>query len=99
MDRTYTVSAQLLRGDGRKAAQWDSWPGDVDTSACQVGQQVVDRRTLTVYDDAPAGAYDLRVLVYDSDTVVRMRIVDEQGRILPDDYMVLDQFRVLGLGQ
>jgi hypothetical protein len=99
MDRTYKVSAQLLRGDGRKAAQWDNWPGTVDTSTCQVGQQVVDRRELTVYADAPPGAYDLRILVYDEETMTRMRIIDDQGRVLPDDYLTLDRFRISGPGQ
>jgi hypothetical protein len=99
MDKTYVVSAQLLGESGRKAAQWDSRPGDLDTSAWQLGQRVKDHRELAVYADVPSGAYDLRVMVYDEEAMKRMRIVDVQGRILPDDFVTLDHVRVSGSGQ
>jgi hypothetical protein len=98
MEKTYKVSAQLL-GDGeRKASQWDSLPGDLDTSAWQVEQQVEDHRELTIYADVPDGKYDLRIMVYDQETMKRMRIIDDQGRVLPDDFLTLDHVRVSGSG-
>jgi 4-amino-4-deoxy-L-arabinose transferase-like glycosyltransferase len=99
MDKTYKVSAQLLGEGERKAAQWDSRPGDLDTSTWHPGQRVEDRRELAVYADVPSGAYDLRIMVYDEETMKRMRIVDVQGRILPDDVLTLDHVRVSGSEQ
>jgi hypothetical protein len=99
MQKPYTVSAQLLESGGRKAAQWDSWPGGTDTSNCTVGQQIEDRRELTVYADATPGAYDLRIMVYDGGTMERMRVIDDQGRVLPNDFFTLGRVRVSGPGR
>lgn len=94
MDRAYTVSVQLLDDRGHKAAQWDSWPGDLDTSSCTAGQRIVDVRTLSIYPDAPPGGYRLALMIYDSSSMKRLRIVDAQGRILPEDRVFLDWVRV-----
>jgi hypothetical protein len=98
MEKTYKVSAQLLGEGERKAAQWDSLPGGQDTSTWQAGQQIEDRRELTVYADVPDGRYDLRIMIYDQETMRRMRIIDDQGRVLPDDFLTLGHIRVLGPG-
>jgi len=94
MDRAYTVSAQLLSGEGERVAQWDSWPGDTNTAEWAPEQQVVDQRVLTVSRDAPPGSYDLILLVYDGQTLRRLRISNAQGRVLPSDLYVLGQIRV-----
>jgi hypothetical protein len=99
MKKPYTVSAQLLESGGRKAAQWDSWPGGLDTSTLSTGQRIEDRRELTVYTDAVPGAYGLRIMVYDGQTMERMRVIDDRGRVLPDDFFTLDRVRVLGPGR
>ncbi|MBN1584418.1 MAG: hypothetical protein JXA89_27170, partial [Anaerolineae bacterium] len=94
MDSTYTVSAQVLDAGWRKVAQWDSYPGDTDTAGWQAGQQVIDHRTLEVAPDAPPGGYELRLLIYDGQTLKRMRIINAEKRVLPDDFHVLGQVRV-----
>jgi len=94
MDRAYTVSAQVLSSSGVRVAQWDSWPGETDTADWAPGQQTVDQRVLEVAADAPLGGYDLILLVYDGQTLRRMRIINAQGRVLPSDLHVLGQVRV-----
>jgi hypothetical protein len=94
MDQSYTVSTQVLGADWRKVAQWDSPPGNADTKSCQVGQQVVDRRVLEVASDAPPGGYELRLLLYEGQTLTRMRLINAEGRVLPNDFHVLGQVRV-----
>jgi hypothetical protein len=94
MDSAYTVSAQVMDSSGQKVAQWDSYPGDLDTQSWQVGQRVVDRRTLQVALDALPGGYELRLLIYDGQTLKRMRIVNAEGRVLPNDFHILGQIRV-----
>jgi hypothetical protein len=94
MDRAYTVSAQLLGSGGARIAQWDSWPGEGNTADWQPGQQIVDQRVLEVAADASSGGYDLILLVYDGQTLRRMRIINAQGRVLPSDLHVLGQIRV-----
>ena len=94
MDNTYTVSTQVLGADWRKVAQWDSLPGDIDTKTCQIGQQVVDRRVLEIAADAPPGGYELRLLLYEGQTLKRMRIINAKGRVLPNDFHILGQIRI-----
>ena len=94
MTTAYTVSAQVLDDGGGKVAQWDGWPGETDTSSWVAGQRVVDRRVLRIADDAPAGGYRLLLLLYDGATLKRMRIIDAEGRVLPNDFHVLGQVRV-----
>lgn len=98
MSKSYTVSAQVL-DEGRKVAQWDSWPGDSDTAGWTKGQRVIDRRILTVAPDALAGGYDLYLMVYDGQTMQRMRLINSEGRVLPDDFVILGKVRVSEAGQ
>ncbi len=94
MSRSYTVSAQVLDAGGRKVAQWDSRPGDSDTRQWHPGERVVDRRILPVSPDAPPGGYDLYLMLYDDQTMQRMRLINDQGRVLPDDVVILGKVRV-----
>jgi len=94
MSRSYTVSAQVLDAGGRKVAQWDSRPGDSDTRRWRKGERVVDRRILPVSPDAPPGGYDLYLMLYDGQTMQRMRLINDQGRVLPDDVVILGKVRV-----
>lgn len=98
MEADYTVSAQLVDPQQRKAAQNDGWPqgGNAPTAAWEVGQLVADERSLTVYSDAPPGVYDLRVVVYllQGEQIVRLPVIPEGGRML-SDYVVLTRVRVV----
>jgi hypothetical protein len=97
MDRSYKVSAQLVREDGRKAAHSDAQPGDASTSNWRKGQQIIDRRELEIFDDASPGDYRILVGIYGWETskqIRRLRIIDAEGRVLPDDSLILGRVRV-----
>ncbi|MGC9468138.1 MAG: phospholipid carrier-dependent glycosyltransferase [Anaerolineae bacterium] len=66
MVEDYTVSIQLIDDRWRKVGQSDEWPqaGQAPTSAWRMGDQIMERRVLTVAGDAESGAYDLRIAVY-----------------------------------
>jgi hypothetical protein len=98
MDRSYTVSTQMVAGDMRKAAHLDSWPGDRDTKDWAKGWRIIDRREVTVFADARADVYDILVGVYGWETpeqVRRLRIIDAEGRVLPSDTLTLGKIRVV----
>jgi len=98
MEEAYTVSSQVLDERGRKAAQADIWPGDTDTSHWEVGQQIVDRRDLAIDPGSPAGSYELVLRVYGwetPETLKRLRIIDAEGRVLPNDFVVLGRVRIV----
>jgi len=75
MDLNYTVSAQLVDSEQRKAAQHDGWPldGAAPTAGWEPGQELADTYALTVHPDALPGVYDVRVAVY---------VLDEEGQIV-----------------
>lgn len=98
MDRSYTVSAQLLNRTGGKSAQVDAWPGNLDTRSWEVGEQVVDRRELSIGADAQPEVQQILIGVYWIDAsgeLKRLRIINEEGRVLPQDSWVLGQVRVI----
>jgi hypothetical protein len=70
----YTVFTQLLGPDGQPWAQQDNPPqaGRYPTSAWAEQDSVVDRYTLTLPEDAPAGQYRLLVGMYDPSTGQRL---------------------------
>jgi hypothetical protein len=97
MKRDYTVSTQVVDVAHRKVAQSDEPPGGMSTKECHVGQQVVDVRELTIDARAPAGGYDILVSAYDwapSGELVRLRVIDAEGRVLPRDSVTLGKIRV-----
>jgi 4-amino-4-deoxy-L-arabinose transferase-like glycosyltransferase len=97
MEANYTVSAQFVDVDQRKAAQSDGWPQDgaAPTTVWQAGQTIVDARALTVSADAPPGVYDVRLAVYvaGDDGIVHLPVVSERGAQLAD-HVVLTRVRV-----
>ncbi len=98
MDVNYSVSAQLVDPEQRKAAQHDAWPldGAAPTTSWEPGQTLVDARELTIYGDAPPGAYDVRVAVYafEDGEVTHVPVIPAGGEMLAD-HVVLTQLRVL----
>jgi hypothetical protein len=97
MDADYTVSAQLVDPDQRKAAQQDSWPQDgaAPTTGWTAGQVLADERALAIYPDAPPGVYDVRVAVYlfDGQEIVHLPVISPSGE-MAFDYVVLTRVRV-----
>jgi hypothetical protein len=98
MDVNYTVSAQLVDIEQRKAAQRDGWPldGAAPTAAWEPGQVLADPYALAVYQDALPGVYDVRVAVYvlEDGAIVHLPVISEGGQML-FDYVVLTQVRVV----
>jgi len=98
MDTNYTVSAQLVDAQQRKAAQNDGWPqgGEVPTAAWRPGETVVDARPLTVYPDAPPGVYDVRIAVYvlREGEIVHLPVIPDVGGMLAD-HVLLTKVRVM----
>jgi hypothetical protein len=97
MEEAYQVSAQLVRGDRRKAAQSDAAPGGIPTDEWHKGQQVLDRRELRIEPGSPPGGYQIVLSAYWWDTpstIRRLRVVDGQGAVLPSDSLLLGSVRV-----
>jgi hypothetical protein len=97
LQEAYQLSAQVVRADRRKAAQSDAAPGGIPTSKWRKGQQVVDRRELQIEAGTPPGGYEIVISAYywdTPDTIARLRIVDDQGYVLPSDSLVLGKVRV-----
>ena len=95
MDTDYTVSAQLIDPQQRKAAQQDSWP-PVPTSAWEPGDRIVDARQLAIHPDAAPGVYDVRIVVYSGgeEGLEPLPIVSPAGEQLAD-HVVLTRVRVV----
>ena len=97
MEANYTISAQLVDSDQRKAAQHDGWPldGDAPTLAWTPGELLTDVRTLTVYEDALPGVYNVRLVVYQvvEGEIVHLPVMPEGGE-MPAEHIVLTVVRV-----
>jgi 4-amino-4-deoxy-L-arabinose transferase-like glycosyltransferase len=97
MAHNYTVSAQLIDPAQRKAAQHDSWPmeGAAPTAAWSPGQTVVDAIPLTIFPDAPAGPYRVRIAVYRQveGEILHMPVTPPGGR-MQADHITLTAVRV-----
>ena len=98
MDVNYTVSAQLVDAGQRKAAQRDVWPldGAAPTAAWEPGEVLADTYALAVYQDAPPGVYDVRVVVYvfEEGEITHLPVIPGDGQML-FDYKVLTHVRVV----
>ena len=97
MEHNYTVSAQLVDPAQRKAAQHDAWPldGDAPTAAWQPGGTLVDAIPLTVFADAPARPYSVRISVYrhQEGGIVHLPVTPPGGR-MQTNHITLTQVRV-----
>jgi len=98
MDVNYTVSAQLVDAEMRKVAQRDGWPqgGGAPTAGWEPGQTLVDPIALEIAADAPAGVYDVRVVVYvvEEGGIAHLPVIPADGRMLAE-YVVLTRARVV----
>jgi hypothetical protein len=101
MDEPPTASAQVLADGGGKLAQSDLVPNDPQGAGCADGFQIVDRRELLISPDAQPGTYQILLSVYRWDALgelQRVRIINEEGRVLPRDSWMLGQVRVSETG-
>jgi hypothetical protein len=97
MDEDYTVFAQIIDDRGQKWAQWDAWPADVATSTWRAGDTFEDPYDLTLDGATPAGGKTLIMGLYRRDAngeLERLRIINEEGRMVLRTYVVLDHIAV-----
>ena len=98
MASNYTVSAQLIDGTQRKAAQNDRWPADgaAPTAAWEPGSLITDAIPLRIFPDTPTGAYDVRVAVYShhEQGIQHLPVTPPGGR-MQATHVTLTQVRVL----
>jgi len=90
---SYKVFTHLLDAAGQVVGQQDSLPraGQYPTSAWMTGEVVVDRYSIEVPSDAPAGEYALEVGMYaPEEGGARLPLTGADGTRLPDDRLLLD---------
>lgn len=99
----YTVFAHVIGGVNPATqspvwAQMDSEPvgGSRPTDTWQVNETLNDRYGLLIPPHTPPGEYLIEVGMYDSATLARLPVFDEQGNRLPDERVILGTVRVVG---
>ena len=94
-DTNYSVFTHVLGEQDRIWAQMDGWPqeGDSPTSTWHKGQVVQDPYQLLVAVDAPPGAYDIEVGMYDA-SGRRLRVLGEGGYV-QGTRIILSKVRIL----
>jgi hypothetical protein len=86
----FTVFVQLVDPDNNIVAQKDNRPQDgfYGTTSWEPGEQVIDRYTVPLPNEIPAGPYDLLLGFYETDTGLRLQILDEAG-VFKSDHLRL----------
>lgn len=79
--RDYQVFVHLVGEGPEPVAQADGPPleGDYPTGMWEAGERIVDPRPIVLPPDLPAGAYRIRVGLYDLETMVRLTRRDGGG--------------------
>jgi hypothetical protein len=97
MERNYTVFTHLVAADGKTWGQWDNPPqaGHAPTTRWVPGQVVADPYRIPVSADAPPGPLELRVGMYDLQTMARLPVYDKNGT-LTGDSIALKEIEVMG---
>lgn len=93
----YSAFAHVIGEWDQKWAQQDGWPAGTATSSWTVGQEIEDHYDLLLSPDTPPGAKRLIIGVYalgSEGELAHLRIIDDQGRVLPQTSATLDQIRV-----
>ncbi|HUT20966.1 MAG TPA: hypothetical protein VM366_17570, partial [Anaerolineae bacterium] len=91
MRTSYKTFLQLVGPDG-VLAQIDAVPADWQrpTTGWVAGEVIADHYLLPIPEDAPAATYTLIAGLYEEATMVRLRVLDAEGRIL-GDHVVLHE--------
>lgn len=97
LERDYTVFVHLYSGDGKLIAQKDGTPvnGMFPTTQWGPNETIVDSYEIVIPRDVPGGAYTLMAGMYDSQTQVRLPVVDNLGKPAPDDRVLLATVNVV----
>ena len=90
-DLDYTVFVHFLGPDGRLHGQVDRFPagGSAPTTSWAPGQVIVDELVLPVDADAPPGAYQIAVGMYDAASGDHLPVSSSSGRTLGEDQFIL----------
>jgi mannosyltransferase len=93
----YTVFVHLYSSEGRLVAQKDSTPvnGTFPTSQWEANGTIVDTYEVTLPGELPSGTYTVMAGMYDSQTQVRLPVVDGEGKAFPENRVLLTTVNVL----
>jgi 4-amino-4-deoxy-L-arabinose transferase-like glycosyltransferase len=91
LERDYTVFVHLYSSDGRLVAQKDSMPvnGTFPTTQWEANDTIVDLYWIAIPGDLPNGTYTLMIGMYDSQTQVRLPVLDSEGNAFPENRVLL----------
>jgi hypothetical protein len=86
MEHNYTVFTHLVDVEGRTWGQWDNQPqqGQSPTARWVPGQVVADPYQIPLAAETPAGPLELRVGMYDRNTMLRLPVYGPDGQIAGD---------------
>ncbi len=95
MEQEYTVFTHLLDATDHISAQQDSVPtrGARPTTGWVQGEIIVDEHELVVRDDAPTGAHQVEIGMYEAASGQRLPVTDRAGQPL-GDRLLLDTIQV-----
>jgi hypothetical protein len=80
VDNEYSVSLQIVDGEGRRFGQHDSFhPAGLPVTRWQADQYGRDQHRLEIWPGTPPGIYFLKVFVYDRVTGRRLETLNETG--------------------
>jgi 4-amino-4-deoxy-L-arabinose transferase-like glycosyltransferase len=90
--KRYKVFVQAVSSDNVKAAQKDAYSrcNRLPTSEWRPGELLDDVYDIQIFEDAPAGQYQLIVGLYDEETWERLRVVDGAGNPIDDKVHISD---------
>ena len=89
--QSFTVFSHVLDAKNQVVAQHDGIPVDAQrpTTTWAPGETIVDRHTLVVQPNAPTGASQLEVGLYDAKTGQRLKTSNGGDRVLLSDSVVI----------
>ncbi len=92
---TYKLFVHIEDASGQQVAQLDPLAGgdQYPTWAWDAGERIPDLITLPL-SGLPAGAYQVKIGLYQAETFTRLHAMDAAGNPLPDNTVTLDTFRI-----
>ncbi len=96
MDMDYMVFVHIMDGEGHLIAQHDGPPagGERPTSAWKYDEVVVDVHKIPLPPDLLPGTYEIRVGIYNLQTMERLPVWGNDGTICDRDFLRLGQIQI-----
>ncbi|MBC8264535.1 MAG: hypothetical protein H8E47_10485 [Anaerolineales bacterium] len=90
MDEDYTVFVHILDEEQRIWGQEDVWPvhGTYPTSQWKEGEIIEDNHSVRLSYEAPPGEYQIEIGFYLLSTMGRLRVLDEEMRVVDDKVII-----------